>query len=174
MITHSLAPQSVIGSLIRLEEGLGRLYGVYAGRFPDMAEFWRHLALEKQLHAARMKETDVLIQSRNLDIGAERISLDILHISRERIESAHVVASRETEPLTELTALNTARELEEQTIGTLPFAVFPDQDTPADIREVFDDLHKLQILHSAAIGKKLDELQRSSPKSRIRRLFSRK
>jgi len=173
MVVHSLTAQSVIGSLICLEETLGQLYGIYAERFPGLAEFWRHLALEKQLHAARMRTTATLVQDQNLDIGAERISRDMLRISRERIDSSRIVAGRETELLTASAALNSARELEEQTIGALPFEVFPDPRAPAEIRAVFRDLHKLQILHSASIAKKLEELHGSTCRKRLGRLLGR-
>lgn len=74
-------PDALLATLQKHELVLGQLYGIYARRFPNYADFWQKLAQEENKHAACLNSLRTQMQNDPDIVIVDRFSTDAIEFS---------------------------------------------------------------------------------------------
>lgn len=169
--TSRIAADTVMSMLIRHEEAVEKLYRLYAGKFPELAAFWNHLAAQEKGHAGLLHQLNVKLKEGTLRFSAERFNLETIRISAEFVEHQIDIANRET--LTVLDALASAIRTEDQSIEVNAFGMFCEANVDPEICELFTRIREQEREHRQAIEGKTHEVLAPAPSKPgfFRRIF---
>ena len=116
--------QKIISALMDNELAVSELYKVYATRFPEMADFWNHLANDEENHAEWIKTLNEEISKGNMVINPNRFKLPSLQGLYDYIMGLIYKARRDDIPLTNINALALSKSLEDALIEKRFFEIF--------------------------------------------------
>ena len=144
---------NAIGLLAKNEESIGRLYQVYAERFPEYNEFWMSLALEETQHSNWIHELVEKVRDGSAYIIKGRFKEQAIKTFLGYLEREIAKAKATTIPLIE--SLSTALYIEKSLIERKYFEVF-DSDS-AELTHLLGDLRSATERHIQKIKKLWNE-----------------
>ena len=133
------------------EESIGRLYQVYAGRFPEYAEFWTSLAEEETRHPNWIHELVGKAHEGSTYVVTGRFKEQAIETFLGYLERE--IAKATTIPLIE--SLSTALYIEKSLIERKYFEVF-DSDS-AELTHLLEELRSATEQHIQKIEKLWNE-----------------
>lgn len=131
------------------EEMLAELYRAYAGVYPEMADFWNHLADDELRHAGWVRALIERVERGELTIREGRFSPEAFNIFMEYLRQR--TAEARAVPPSLFGALSVARDLETTMIeGSFHAAMDGDNDR---VRQLLIALTESTKSHVAALNK---------------------
>ncbi len=131
----------IVEQLIRQEEMVSELYGLFAKQFSEYASFWKELSLEEVRHAKLLKELKEAANKEQVLFDEGKLTINTLDVFLVRLDD--VLQKAKKGEFTLLAALNCAADYEISLIEK-------------DIFSHFDSSHKkfrevLQILQAETL-----------------------
>ena len=112
----------IVNILAEHEEAIGRLYTVYAEKFPAFKDFWLKLSGEESQHADWIRRIHNRIQDGSGHLNEKKFPLEVVNNSFHYIEQ--MVEKARNEVLDLIDALSTALYMEEALLEQKYFEVF--------------------------------------------------
>jgi rubrerythrin len=145
------AGQEEIEGLVRIEETLAEMYGLFAERFPVHGEMWSRLAEEERGHARWIRDLYARVEEGSARLGEDRFRAEgiqyFLNYAEERLGEAR------GERLPFVHALDMALDLESGLLERKFFQIFEtDSD---DLKQAFEDMEQQIRKHAERLRKAL-------------------
>jgi rubrerythrin len=145
------AGTQAIEGLVRIEETLFEIYGLFAERFPAHREMWSRLAGEEQSHAEWIRDLFGKVEQGSLNLREDSFRMEgiqtFLDYANERLEEA------KSAKLPFLHALDMALDLESGLLEREFFRIF-EADSEA-LEQAFEDMQRQIRDHTERIRKAL-------------------
>jgi len=106
--------KKVIDLMAGIESIVGRLYRLYAGRFPERRDFWNDLAREEENHAQLIESLRKYCKKGEITLNEEKCDENIVKTVSGYIKERYRTAKRSSCSL--IHALGTALEIEKNII----------------------------------------------------------
>ena len=141
---------TILGTLIKNEELLSKLYNKYSQVFIDDTKFWNEISNDETEHASWIYDLSVKVSNGDLYISNDRFTNETFisfgEYVNEQIENAN------TDGMTSIDALSIAKNVENSMLETALFKIY-DTDDP-QLKLVLDKLKKSTELHCAEVKKR--------------------
>jgi rubrerythrin len=143
-LNHS--PVEVLDMLAGNEEAVGRLYRIYAEKFPEALDLWVELADEENSHAASIMLLKKDVLDRKLHLQPGRFKGAAIQTYHKYLEGEIAAAQKGTNLIY---ALSVAMSIEDSLIERKFFEIFT-TDAP-EMQHVLHDLEEATRRHSRRI-----------------------
>jgi rubrerythrin len=125
----------VVAMLVRHEEAIGRLYALFARKFPEHAAFWRSLAREEMEHAEWIRVLYGELENGTVRIDSKRMPAQGIETSLEYVT---LLGYHGRQEISEARAFAIALQIENSMIEQDFFKVWDGDDE--ELRKIFEQL----------------------------------
>jgi len=131
-MTREPGEGDIVNLLAEHERAIGRLYRVYAGRFPEHRDFWSRLADEEEQHANWLRRLLVRVEEGLGCVRPDRFDRSAVEGSIRRVEQMIEEAAKPQ--FSSADALRTAMTIENTLLEAEYFEIF--EGTAAEVVQV--------------------------------------
>jgi hypothetical protein len=148
--------REILEMLAKNEDNIGKLYQMYAEKFPEQKIFWYELSAEESVHAGWIRALDTRIGQDSLSFDYESFAVQWIKDSIESVE-VRLVADMDNKKMTLISALAMAFKLEHSMVEDKIFEVF--HTDSAELKIVLQNLIDGTTAHRTRIKKLWDKLR---------------